>query len=712
MVGTFDHPPPAVRDPAVRARMLRCAPQDTPKTAGVWIDADDRLAGPVPTGRIELTRYSSTVSAPGATLAQHLGGTCAAGSPAPPFRPWIPPLPRTSRRLAGRRDRLGRVLCGTGTCGFLAFTGTDAEDFLQGQLSNDVAALAPGTAAVVELQLRPRAGCSRRCSSGAMAAKHSARWSPADLAETLRKRLSMYVLRAKVAVARRHRRARAVRRRRRRRAGRRPRRRSATRRSEAVSWLAMPRRWSRLPDGRVIIVAPAASAAELRATLAASMRRKCRRDVWRWLGIRAGVPTIAPATQDLFVPQTANWDLLGGVSFQKGCYPGQEIVARTQYLGRLKERMHLFHVDAPPPPPGTRIYGAVFGDQACGTVVDAAPSPPAGSDLLAVVQMTALDGPLHLGSPDGPALAPLPLPYAIPAPARRIARSSHVIPPVVAAAWPPRRSRPRRPLIAMCLVVVALDAHPRYALVVAANRDEFHARAALARALGRGAAVRRHPRGPRPHRGRHLARRAARRPLGARHQRARGRPQRSRRAVARRTRAARSSTADRAGRRRSPALMRDAGRYNGFNLLAGDASTARRGCPIARREARDLVAAACTACRTRCSTRRGRRSCAPGTRVRRLGRARRHRPVAAVRRARRSHAGARRRPAGDRRIRSSGSGCCRRRSSSATTTARAARRCSRSTAKRQRALRRALVRRATARQSAKRRSSSRFPRSV
>jgi folate-binding protein YgfZ len=125
---------------------------------------------------------------------------------------------------------------------------------------------------------------------------------------------------------------------------------------------------------------------------------------------------IGAATQDQFVPQTANWDVLDGINFHKGCYTGQEIIARTQYLGRLKERMYLFHADAAPPPPGTRVYGVVFGDQACGTVVDAAPSPGGGADLLAVVQISALEGPLHVGTKDGPVLAPLTLPYAVPAP--------------------------------------------------------------------------------------------------------------------------------------------------------------------------------------------------------------------------------------------------------------------------------------------------------
>lgn len=305
------------------------------------------------------------------------------------------------------------VFCGAPELALLSFTGKDAEDFLQGQLSNDVAALAPGT-----VQLSSYNSAKGRMLATMFLWRDGGEAFRAliakDLAETLRKRLSMYVLRAKVGVA------------------------DVTaahaifgvggadaRDAVRKAFGDAPERGHvlardaatlvGLPDGRVIIVAPSASAAKLRATLG-QHAAEVSSDVWRWLGIRAGVPTIVPATQDLFVLQTANWDLLGGVSFQKGCYPGQEIVARTQYLGRLKERMRLFHVGAPPTPPGTRIYGAVFGDQACGTVVDAASSPAGGSDLLAILQMTALDGPLHLGSPDGPALAPLPLPYAIPAP--------------------------------------------------------------------------------------------------------------------------------------------------------------------------------------------------------------------------------------------------------------------------------------------------------
>jgi folate-binding protein YgfZ len=139
---------------------------------------------------------------------------------------------------------------------------------------------------------------------------------------------------------------------------------------------------------------------------------------WQWLTVRAGVPVITPSTADLFVPQAANWDALGGISFQKGCYAGQEIVARTQYLGRLKERLVLAHFDSAPPAAGERLYSAAFGDQACGTVVNAAAAPDGGSDLLAVLQLAAAEsGDLHLGTLGGMPLRLQALPYPAPAPA-------------------------------------------------------------------------------------------------------------------------------------------------------------------------------------------------------------------------------------------------------------------------------------------------------
>ena len=135
---------------------------------------------------------------------------------------------------------------------------------------------------------------------------------------------------------------------------------------------------------------------------------------WDWLNIRAGVPVILPATQEQFVPQMANLELIGGVSFKKGCYPGQEIVARMQYLGKLKRRMYLAHV-AGPAQAGDELYSAEMSGQACGMVVNAAPAPGGGYDLLAVVQISSHDAhPVHLGSLEGETLQFEELPYALP----------------------------------------------------------------------------------------------------------------------------------------------------------------------------------------------------------------------------------------------------------------------------------------------------------
>ena len=136
---------------------------------------------------------------------------------------------------------------------------------------------------------------------------------------------------------------------------------------------------------------------------------------WEWLDIRAGIPTILPATQEAFVPQMANLDLIGGVSFDKGCYPGQEIVARMHYRGTLKQRMYLAHIaGTEKPQPGDKLYSPDFGDQASGTIVNAATAPTGGSDVLAAIQIASAEkGSVHWKSAQGPALELLPLPYRI-----------------------------------------------------------------------------------------------------------------------------------------------------------------------------------------------------------------------------------------------------------------------------------------------------------
>lgn len=134
---------------------------------------------------------------------------------------------------------------------------------------------------------------------------------------------------------------------------------------------------------------------------------------WALADIRAGQPTVVLATQDLFVPQMVNLERLGAVDFKKGCYPGQEVVARTQYRGVLKRRMVRARVAAPAAP-AADVFAEDSPGQASGTVVNAAPLPEGGSELLAVVQISSLESAsaLRLGAPDGPRLELLPLPSA------------------------------------------------------------------------------------------------------------------------------------------------------------------------------------------------------------------------------------------------------------------------------------------------------------
>jgi len=142
---------------------------------------------------------------------------------------------------------------------------------------------------------------------------------------------------------------------------------------------------------------------------------------WDWLNIRAGIPVILPQTQEQFVPQMANFELIGGVNFKKGCYPGQEIVARMQYLGKLKRRMYLAHIDvAHPgsnaaPRPGDELFSADMEGQASGMIANVAPAPGGGYDALAVMQTSSREAQtVHWKSLPGEALQFLPLPYPLP----------------------------------------------------------------------------------------------------------------------------------------------------------------------------------------------------------------------------------------------------------------------------------------------------------
>jgi folate-binding protein YgfZ len=133
-----------------------------------------------------------------------------------------------------------------------------------------------------------------------------------------------------------------------------------------------------------------------------------------------GIPVILPETQEQFVPQMVNLDAIGGVSFQKGCYPGQEIVARTQYLGKIKRRMYLANIKGSEGgehisvAAGDELFSADMEDQSSGLVANASPSPGGGFDILAVIQISSVQGGrIHWKSPEGPALDIMRLPYGI-----------------------------------------------------------------------------------------------------------------------------------------------------------------------------------------------------------------------------------------------------------------------------------------------------------
>ncbi len=132
-------------------------------------------------------------------------------------------------------------------------------------------------------------------------------------------------------------------------------------------------------------------------------------DEWLAADIRDGQPQVFAATSEVFVPQMLNLDLLDGISFSKGCYTGQEIVARTQNLGRIKRRTFRYRVagDAPPPPlAGLYLDGAkvaeVLTSAACDRHVE----------LLAVTSLDARDRVLTLE--DGRSAEPVAMPYPVP----------------------------------------------------------------------------------------------------------------------------------------------------------------------------------------------------------------------------------------------------------------------------------------------------------
>ena len=243
--------------------------------------------------------------------------------------------------------------------GLLSVSGDDARAFLHAQLTNDIENLAPERAALA-------GWCSAKgrllASVLVIPAQHGFLLQLSrDLAPAVAKRLSMFVLRAEVKIA-----------------------------DESENWLQLGV-WGEIPGlemaGEALSLGRHGDRIGIRIEPGRALLLSTRADLpegdevsetrWTLEEIRAGRPFITSATQELFVPQMVNLHGLGGVDFHKGCYPGQEVVARTQYRGQLKRRM--IHARVPAGAglsPGAQYEG--------GTVVDVAPSEN-GSELLAVV---------------------------------------------------------------------------------------------------------------------------------------------------------------------------------------------------------------------------------------------------------------------------------------------------------------------------------------
>ena len=305
----------------------------------------------------------------------------------------------------------GSILADLSQLGLTAFSGEETVTFLQGQLTNDVRQLHANTAQ-----------WNGYCSPKGRLVGNFLMWRQGedyvlqmsgDIRESVQKKLAMFIMRSKTKA------------------------RDAS--DESVRLViagpkaaeAAKAAFDSLPDapmqsvqaecGTVIrvgedkfVLSIAPDAAERVWQSLAQSATPVGARVWDGLRLNAGIPMITAATQDQFVPQMVNLEVIGGVSFQKGCYTGQEIVARSQYLGKLKRRMFLAHVDSEAAP-GDSLYSTNMDGQATGMVVNVAPSVEGGFDLLAVMQVeSAKSSTMHLKALDGPALTLKALPYNLP----------------------------------------------------------------------------------------------------------------------------------------------------------------------------------------------------------------------------------------------------------------------------------------------------------
>lgn len=283
--------------------------------------------------------------------------------------------------------------------GLIRVEGEDAAKFLHGQLTQDFALLGQDEA-------RLSAFCSAK---GRMQASFIGfKRSPTDillvcsrdLLPTTVKRLSMFVMRAKAKLS------------------------DATGvfslyglAGPATRGAAKPWSLSREGDAtlvnlypadgvaRQLWVAPAGTPAPTGAALPLS--------TWLWGEVRSGVATLSQPLFEAFVPQMLNYESIGGVNFKKGCYPGQEVVARSQFRGTLKRRAFVIH-STQDMQAGQEIFSSTDAEQPVGLVVQSAAAPLGGFDAIVSLQLAAIDsGSLHAGSTTAAAISLLPLPYAL-----------------------------------------------------------------------------------------------------------------------------------------------------------------------------------------------------------------------------------------------------------------------------------------------------------
>lgn len=190
--------------------------------------------------------------------------------------------------------------------------------------------------------------------------------------------------------------------------------------ADAGAWAVPEAPWSlvrrdgicavRLPDApglrRVLLIGESEAG---RAALAAAAGGDPA--AWALAAIRAGVAHLGEATTGQFVPQMLNYELVGAVDFHKGCYPGQEVVARTQYRGQVKRRVHRLAC-AEALAAGDTVYDPQSPGEPCGVVINAAPAET-GWEALAELRTVSLEADLRARAPDGPALTLLTLPYVL-----------------------------------------------------------------------------------------------------------------------------------------------------------------------------------------------------------------------------------------------------------------------------------------------------------